>query len=371
MSLTSTSNSDGPKHWEAATRFRPKEVETIPEVTRPWLRWAMVALMLLLAEGGVRMALYLDLVEKPFLYSHQHIDNKVDRFFNEFLPANEPGERYLVMGSSMPHTNIDPVRLSRTLAEETGRPWSGFNGAFLAGRHEDMLFFLDWYYDRWKFDHLVMTLEPWGMRPGRLDEMQERLSKPPLERWLMEHSALFAIRNQWNPPMKNMQTRGLIELDRNGTMHGWVRTVQEFASDPAHPEKRAQEQARDLRNYFTGKLFGTDDANIAKVQQWAAERNVTVWWLIQPTAPVLEQFLPPQYQYPAWRKYAEGVASQPGNYLIDLKDLEGRALRNEDFFDSNHMNPRAAGIYSVEIGKRFARSYKAAVAKGLLKENPR
>jgi hypothetical protein len=330
------------------------------------VRWCLLPILVLICgEIGARIVIYLDVVEEPFIYGNHHIDVKVSRFQDIFLPmhAGEEAERYLIMGSSMPNTNMDPHRISGSLKDTTGRNWYGFNGAFFAGRFDDMLFFMDWYYDQWQFDHLVMTVEPWGMRPGRFEQLQERLSKPAFEHWLMEHSALFKLRNQWIPwdMEKDERRRGLMALDLDPTAHGWNRTVPHFRATGSSEafENYARMQAEDMldRTKTPPTVYTRDELaydKLEQVQRWAAERGVKVWWVLSPTASPLEKYMLPEFKYPELRKLAEKLASEPDNYVIDMKYLEYQgALPLNMWFDANHMLPNGAALYSEELGKRW------------------
>lgn len=334
--------------------------EKIPELRGAWLFYLTIALVVLAGEWGWRQVLALHLSEPPVLYSIRHMDDKRLVFEEHFLPMDEPGTRFLVLGSSIAQTNIDPGKVRRELEAATGEPWSGFNGALFGIRYEDMLFFANWYHDRWEFDHLVVLLEPWSVRAGRMPNLQERLRKPAIERWLMHNSALFAIRNQFVPYDHNEgpEARGIFALDHSGsTIRGFVRTLYKHAVAPENHESNAREQAGtmlDSRHDPPVPFEPTTDLVIA-LREWAAGRGITVWWVIPPYRPILEQYLPEQYQYEAWREYAGEVAAPPGNHLIDMKHLEGHErLTGDAFWDGTHMAPHGAAFFSGRLGREWA-----------------
>lgn len=355
---TSASLSPKDREKQLMAKFKPMETgEDIPPAPRRmWVVWLVILCVLGAAEIGARLVVSLDIVEAPSRYFNTHMDSKLDWFNQHFAPAEMPGNRYLIMGSSMPNTNLDPKTLSAELEEQTGEKWVGFNGALYAGRMEDMIFFMEYYNERWPYEVLVMTIEPWGLKPGRIPMLQERVSKPFFEQWLMRHSMLFRMRNQWIPydTSRDTRARGLMALDAGGTIYGWNRTIMELKVAPENPEWTAERQGReDFRDPQTGEYLELTRDLVLEAQAWAAERGITVIWLLQPMSPVMEQFMPPHLKYPAWRRYAQEVASMPGNYLIDLKDMEGTVLADDDYFDVTHLSPRGALIFSEEVGERM------------------
>lgn len=354
MSPSSTSPSDA-----RAGRYKPPEAERIPECPHPWVRWTIPVLMLLCMEPIARILLSLQIVEKPVHYAFIHADTKEDAF-QEFLSLNEQGERYLVMGSSIAHTNIDPMRVTKHLEDATGKAWTGFSGAMFAARYEDVTFYAKRYFAAWPYKHLVVVLEPWGSRPGRLPNMQERLSKPWIERWLMHHSAFFSLRNQAvsYDTTADTRLRGLRENDAFTTTYGWTRTVPELALADWKTPERAHKQAMDMintSNPAAPEVFPIETRRIQDLRDWANDHGITVWWILPPFRPDVQQFMLPQFRYAPWRAFVEKeIVTRPNNYLIDLSALDQDKLTFNEWWDANHLNPHGAAVYSEEIGKALS-----------------
>jgi hypothetical protein len=251
------------------------------------------------------------------------------------------------------------------LKQITGKPWTGFNGAMLGIRLDDMAFFLDWYYGKWKFDELLIVYDPWGLRPGRMPRLQERLSKPPFERWAMRHSALMAIRGQWRERDKSRDNivRGQMQLDAMNTTYGWARTV--YALAPRRfqtAEALAENQAGQMIDprKTPPAPYDRSSEELVRIRDWADENGVRVWWTLLPYSPLLQPLMHESYNNDSLRsQLAELLSDTEDQYILDLTDLES-GYDPDDFFDATHMLPNTAKKFSHELAKRWAEALSSS-----------
>lgn len=330
----------------------------MPDMSAPLLRWGAVLAVLLLAEVGLRMAMNLTIIEEPVLYRNESIDGKVRTFVEDFIPERFPGTRMLVLGSSIAATNVDPETMTRHMEEVTGGEFVAYNLGMYGARFPDHQFVARWAHNRWPYDKLVIVLEPWSFRYGEMG-VRDRLGKLRHEDWLMRHSALFGLRSQieWWDENRDARLRGTIDLDNRPTLFGWNRTIHP-PPFPESPEELAEINALALTNFGEDppQTFQPNLELPIAIRNWANERDIPVYWVLSPQRPELEKHMPEEYTQEARREMARQLADAPGNYLIDLIDMEttGR-VTSDHFFDSTHLNGLGALIVSEELGLRLGR----------------
>jgi hypothetical protein len=320
--------------------------------------------VLVAAELLARWAVAWYIVERPARYRIANIDTKIDAFVTGYRHLSKEGKRrFLVLGSSNAGTNIDPARLAAGLERELGQPFIGFNAGIYAGRLSDMEFSLRWMTDREEFDHVLIMMDPWLMRYGRVEQLQERLSKPAIEQWLMRHSMLMALRNQAifiKGPI-DPYLRGLVALDRETTIYGWNRTVMAFSPARVDPLAQAQSQARSLIYplYDPPGPYVPDRKLLLATAEEARRRGLTVHWMISPQRPVIEPFLPEHHRRQDRQALLHELAAAAGTTPLDLTDMQDDGRIDEgDWFDSSHMNPRGAARLSEELARRWAEALR-------------
>lgn len=328
----------------------------MPDGPAPLLRWGMVLLVLLVAELGLRAARDLHLIEEPVLYRHANIDAKVLNFLGDFLPADLPGRRILFIGSSVAASNLDPVAVSEEIGGQAGDEYTGYNFGLYGGRFEDFEFLADWVYRRWPYDKLVVVLEPWGLRHWSMD-IRGRMTKNPLEDWLMRRTALMAYRGQVEPydRGRDARSRGYEELDNTPTLHGWNRTVlQHFQEDLEYNASRYAGTLMD-ESLDPPAPYEVETEYPFRMRAKAARRDVPVYWVLPPVHPIMEEFIPAEFNRENRRAIGEFFADAPGNHLVDLlrMEIDSGLDEDEDFFDATHLNGLGASKFSRELGREL------------------
>lgn len=284
----------------------------------------------------------------PVRYGVLYFDVQRKIFLKEFLPqAKDPG--VLILGSSVADTNINPQWLRHHVRERTGQRWSIFNGGLYAGRTEDTLYLLDWYKEQWDYQRLIMVVDPGLLRQHRLAGLRESLSANAVERWLKDHTMLFAYRrrlSQYDP-----QVSGAIYfVDADSAVDGWNRT--EHWANQMSLEDQAWHAARG----FIG--MEPDGAGLQRIADRAAAMGLDVTWVVPPYSRMLESQMPREMSTDRAAALARAMAAQHGQRFLDLR---GVRFPREDWSDSAHLNGAGAQKFSWLMGDRLARMWAEGV----------
>jgi hypothetical protein len=293
--------------------------------------------------------------ERPVNYGTLYMDVCRDTFRNHFLPqATFPG--LLVAGSSNSDTNVDAVQLESAYANVLGERVSAYNGSMYGARVDDVRFLLDWYWKQWKFKRLVINVEPGVLRPGRVTGMQEGLSRPAIEQWMVDNLRIFRHRARlhWIDPddedtPARLRADNLTAFDAEATMRGWERTL---------VMPRTMRDFEDLTDSLvTPMLEWTPDfPKVEEMARWAKERSLETTFIVPPMHPLFVGALPREWSMDTVAARTRAIAEQYGHRFLDLRALE---FPNEDFSDPTHLNSRGAIKFSRVLSWRLAEMEKS------------
>ncbi|MDX2176948.1 MAG: D-alanyl-lipoteichoic acid biosynthesis protein DltD [Candidatus Sumerlaeia bacterium] len=311
---------------------------------RPFL-FALPAV--LAAEGLVRLGDALRLFPRPTKTGLIYMDEKRDAFLNRFLPqAEHPG--VLILGSSTADTNLDPVTVEAVLAERGAGSFSIFNGALYGTRTADNLHFLEWYRRHWRYERVVINIEPGILRPGSMLEglMRAKLDKNRVEWWLMDHSALFRYRDQvkFRHEGENLRSTFLAAFDAETTSHGWNRTL--AVTQYIQRDEQVRGIAAPMRQWTT------DYSNIERMAEFCAANGIDLTFVSLPWRPDMMEHLPGPWSFDEITRQTREIAERHGVRYLDLSRVE---FPDEMFFDASHLNGYGARELSILFADRYAR----------------
>lgn len=174
----------------------------------------------------------------------------------------------------------------------------------------------------------------------------------------MRRTALMAYRGQVRPYDRNRDSRarGFEELDNTPTIYGWNRTVlQHFPEDLEYNARRYSDTLLD-HSIRPPEPFEVRTEYPFRIRERAARRGIPVYWVLPPVHPIMEEFIPEEFNRENRRAIGEWFADAPGNHLIDLLRMEIDSGLDEDtdFFDATHLNGLGAIKFSRELGRELA-----------------
>ncbi len=271
-----------------------------------------------------------------------YMDEKREAFLHSFLPSAK-GRGVLILGSSCADTNLDPTLIDQELLRHTGKEHSTFNAALYGTRLSDNRFFLDWYRRHWKFETVIINIEPGILRPGRMPKIQETLGTYGVDMWLRDHSALFRYRDQLRR-WKAEDNEATIVFDAETTAAGWNRTLVMPLSSPI------DEQLSGTIAPF--REWDIDPALLEDIAKWCQERDVDVVWTMMPYKPSVQEAFEGEWRFDNIASIVRGIASRHGQRFADFTALK---FPDEDFFDPTHLNARGALKMSSIAGDRIGR----------------
>ncbi len=274
-----------------------------------------------------------------------YMDEKREAFLHAFLPGAK-GRGVLILGSSCADTNLDPTLIDQELLRHTGREYDTFNGALYGTRVSDNRFLLEWYRRHWRYDTLIINIEPGILRPGRMPKVQETLGTYGIDLWLRDHSALFRYRDQvrrW----RREDNEATVLFDAETTAAGWNRTLVMPLATP-------------IDEQLTGTIapfrhWHIDPAGLEDIARWCRQHGIDVIWTIMPYKPAVQEAFEGEWAFPNIARMVRGIASRHGQRFADFSALR---FPEEDFFDPTHLNGRGALKMSAIAGDRIGRMLK-------------